>query len=197
MNRNDPWLQKNVSWVRQEAVVKGHFTWAGINDILPPSGSDRRSFFAGSRFRAYKKRQPTGRPTWISYQTVFHLSTHLVFVSCKSVFCTNTFCLLHIILHLEIMVFSWYLIDTKRWYQCTGKLLDFKHWKSIIQSLKSAIHFLRKRRTRHELKKLNRDSKISKSRKIANWQKGCRQRKVRKTSRTGQVKDLLFCRKRG
>ena len=26
MNRNDPWLHKKVSWVRQEAVVKGHFT---------------------------------------------------------------------------------------------------------------------------------------------------------------------------
>ena len=127
MNRNDPWLHKNVFWVRQRAVVKGHFTYM-------PDRPQGRYFFAFSpprpsadrlldhMMRQTKNGQPIGRPTWTSYQIFFPVSISIVFVWCKSVFCTNTFYLFYTILHLENCIFSWYLIDTKRWYQCTGKL---------------------------------------------------------------------------
>ena len=127
MNRNDPWLHKNVFWVRQRAVVKGHFTY--MQDR--PQGRYFFTFFpspaargptAGSHNTARKNGQPIGRPTWTSYQIFFPVSIGIVFVWCKSVFCTNTFYLFYTILHLENFIFSWYLIDTKRWYQCTGKL---------------------------------------------------------------------------
>ena len=49
------------------------------------------------------------------------MSTGIVFCSRKSVFCTRNNCTVYIILRIEIIKKLWYFIDTKRWYQCTGK----------------------------------------------------------------------------
>ena len=73
-----------------------------------------------------KRRQPIGRPTYSAYHTSLSKSSAFVFRMCKSVYCTKTFCLFYIVLRLAIPVLLWYLIDTKRWYQCTGK--SFRSW---------------------------------------------------------------------
>ena len=162
-----PLTTQNVSWVRQEAVVKGHFMFKESgsqgtpirihpNDALPIAFLFRPA--RGVIFCAKNKKdgQPIDCPTWILYQNFLLMSIENVFLMRKSVFCTKTFCVFYITFRLENMVISCYLIDTKRWYQCTGKLLDFKKWKSYIQDLKSGDLLSKRRSTRHELEKLNR-----------------------------------------
>ena len=78
---------------------------------------------AGVFFIVIKSGQPIGRPTYSAYHTSLAVSSGFVFLRKKSVFCTNTFCLFYIVLHLDFCIFLWYLIGTKRWYQCTGKSL--------------------------------------------------------------------------
>ena len=77
------------------------------------------------RIPATKSRQPKGRPTRLSYHIPLAASSGFVFPARKSVFSTKTFCLFYTLLRLEFSFFLWYLIDTKRWYQCTGKSLRF------------------------------------------------------------------------
>ena len=72
-----------------------------------------------------KSRQPKGRPTRVSYHIPLAASSGFVSLLCKSVFYTKTFCVFYTLLHLEFLDLLWYLIDTKRWYQCTGKSFRF------------------------------------------------------------------------
>ena len=135
MNRNDPWLQKNVSWVRQEAVVKGHFTFIWrITDRSCRNPLDSELLIARKGiFYLQQKGQPKGRPTRVSYHIPLAASSGFVSLLCKSVFYTKTFCVFYTLLHLEFLNLLWYLIDTKRWYQCTGKTSDFKEFKIKIE----------------------------------------------------------------
>ena len=136
-----PLTTKNVSWVRQEAVVKGHFTFIWrITDRSCRNPLDSlpcrlgRVFFIPwgrmvipLRTNAYNKksRQPKGRPTRVSYHIPLAASSDFVSLLCKSAFYTKTFCVFYTLLHLDFLDLLWYLIDTKRWYQCTGKSFRF------------------------------------------------------------------------
>ena len=60
---------------------------------------------AGVFFIVVKSGQPIGRPTYSAYHTSLALSSGFVFLWKKSVFCTNTFCLFYIVLHLDFCIF--------------------------------------------------------------------------------------------
>ena len=81
----------------------------------------------------------TGRPTYLFYQIQPKKSIENVCDVRKSVFSTNTNPSIWIIFRLEIRKNWWYYIDTKRWYQCTGK--NPGSWsKSNLLEIKSCFH---------------------------------------------------------
>ena len=94
--------------------------WAGYF-LSPEAGWWYRS----EPIPTIKSRQPKGRLTRVSYHIPLAASSGFVSVLCKSVFYTKTFCVFYTLLHLEFLDLLWYLIDTKRWYQCTGKSFRF------------------------------------------------------------------------
>jgi len=89
--------------------------------FILPHGQEKYNLQFAAR-QEKRKGQPERPPNTISISQVLLLcQQENVHQGRKSVFYTNAVSSLYIILHIENLKNLWYLISTKRWYQCTGK----------------------------------------------------------------------------
>ena len=108
-----------LRWSGDRTPFRSFSWWLPSTSLGPSKDSQGRSRIVSGHCPQKKG----GKPPQHGYHIIPFRRSQSVFVlqSCKSVFCTSTFSLLYIVLHIEKALFLWYLIGTKRWYQCTGK----------------------------------------------------------------------------